>query len=79
MSKERLYENDDLALQFNKNPICPFCGSEQETTDLDFMLDDIDDWWNGLEIECGVCSEEFTVERYIEVTYTTRVEDDSDE
>lgn len=75
MSKERLYENNDLALQFNKNPVCPFCASQQETTDLDFMLDDSEE----VETECDVCNGEFTVERYIEVRYTTLVKDDSDD
>lgn len=68
MSKEQLYDDDDLALQFNMKPICPFCGSQQENTDLDYMLDHSEE----VNTECDGCNEIFSVERYIEVTYTTR-------
>lgn len=68
-------EMDNIRLNNNEFPKCPFCGHDHETSEIDFMIDRYDKWGNGLDIECDCCEREFIVYRDITVTYSTRAKE----
>lgn len=71
---EQKYEDDDIKLWGNSQPICPHCGFEQETTDLNGMFDNFQDE-EVVETECDNCEKEFYVKLNMPVRYNTFVSD----
>lgn len=50
-------------LEYNRAPICPYCGCAMR--DAWELGDDPD------KVDCGACGETYKVERHVEVTYST--------
>lgn len=67
---EQRYKDSDITLWGNAEPVCPYCGSEQETTDLNGMFDDFKDE-DTIQTECDNCEKEFFVELNMPVRYNS--------
>lgn len=71
----RKYEDDDIELWGNSNPICPYCGHEQEMTDLNNEFEDFRDE-EVIKTECDSCERDFHIQLNMPVRYNTFVEID---
>ncbi|OLS34200.1 hypothetical protein BTR22_19115 [Alkalihalophilus pseudofirmus] len=72
--KERKYDDDDIKLWGNYKPICPYCGEEQETTELGFESFSDGEILEG--VECDHCEEYFKIELNLSIRYNTFVDFD---
>lgn len=71
---ERRYEDGDIALWGNVEPVCPHCGHDQETTDLNSEFEDFKDG-DTIETQCDHCEKEFYVKLNMPVRYNTFVDE----
>jgi transcription elongation factor Elf1 len=71
---ERKYQDGDIRLWGNVEPVCPHCGHEQETTEIHVHFDEFDDEEIG-EMECDSCEEEFYLQLRISHEFTTYVDE----
>lgn len=66
------YEDDDIALWGNVEPICPHCGHEQEMTDLNGEFECFEDE-EIIKTYCDSCEEGFHIQLNMPITYKTFV------
>jgi hypothetical protein len=71
----RKYDDDDMELWGNSFPICPHCGHEQETTELNSEFEDFQDD-EVIKTECDSCDEDFYIQLNMPVRYNTFVDMD---
>ena len=69
----RKYQDDDISIWGNEEPVCPFCGENQETTDLMQEFNDLMDE-EPIDIRCQSCDEEFKVQLNVSVKFNTFVD-----
>jgi hypothetical protein len=59
---------DSLDLKYNPYPVCPYCGRKyRDAWELSFD----GDMEGSTEVECGGCEKPYTIQRNVEVTYST--------
>lgn len=70
---ERKYQDDDIEIWGNLEPICPHCGHEQEMTDLN---DEFDKFENDqvIKTDCDYCGKDFHIQLNMPVKYNTFVD-----
>lgn len=56
--------------EYTKQPICPFCGEEIDTSDNYELYDLTED--EEQEFECGHCLKKFTIQMHISYSWTTK-------
>ena len=58
----------DLQHDYTHEPVCPYCGRVYgDAWEINFG----GDMEGSTEITCGACEKDFSVDRHVEVTYST--------